>query len=90
MFDEFVLAANVDQLAEAQLSNYSTKFTACCGNTMGGRTITGGEGFSRHNESGCVGTKVLEEIGKAIEEDEYIFRRRVLIKLVISKAFEKE
>lgn len=57
---------------------------------MGSRTVTGGEGLSRYNECRCVRTKVLEEIGKAVEENESVCASCRGGKLVISKAFGKK
>lgn len=42
---------------------------------MGGRTITSGEGLSRNNESGGIRTKVLEEVGETVEENESVRAR---------------
>jgi hypothetical protein len=52
-----------------------------------GRTVAGGEGLSGHNEGRRVRTKVLEEVGKAVEENESICASCRGSKLVISEAF---
>lgn len=56
---------------------------------MCGRTIASGEGLSGHDEGGCVRTKVLEEIGKTVEENESICASCCSSKLVIRKAFRR-
>lgn len=57
---------------------------------MCGGTVAGGEGLSGHNEGRRIRTKVLEEVGKAIEENESICSGCRGSKLVVSETFGKE
>lgn len=56
---------------------------------MCGRTVTSGEGLSRDNKGRCVWAEVLEEVGKAVKENESVSASGRGIQLVISETFGK-
>lgn len=70
---ECVGSSDIWKLGETDLGDDSTKFTGSSRNTVSGGTISGGEDLSRNNKGGGVGSKVLEEVGKAVKEDECLF-----------------
>lgn len=75
VLDELVLAADVDELTKAKLGNDGAELSGRGGDTVCGRAVTGGEGFTGNDEGRRVGPKVLEEIGEAVEEHEYVGAR---------------
>lgn len=86
MGDEFVGAANIDHLGEADLRDDGAELPAGGRDTVGGGAVASGENFPRNNECGGIGTKVLEKVGQAVQEDEGVlaaFRRK---ELVVSEA----
>lgn len=59
-------------LAKHKLCNDCAERAACCRNTVCGGTVTGGEHFSRDDERGCVRTKIIEEVGEAVQENKSV------------------
>lgn len=53
---------------------------------MSSRTISGWEDFSGNDESGNVGTKVLEKVGKTVEEYKSLFASGCVIEFIESEA----
>lgn len=86
MLHEFVRAADVLELTEADLRDDGAELAAGGGDTVRGRAVAGGENFPRDNEGGGVGAEVLEEIGEAVEEDEGFGVARSRGQLVVSEA----
>ena len=81
----------VQQLvAKRKLCNNCTNLAACCGNTMCGGAVTGGEGFSRDDKRGRVWAKVLKKIGKAIQEDKSVLARACGIEGSVGKGYRSE
>ena len=70
MLHEFAGTSDVHHLGETDLSNDSTEFAACRGNTVGSGAVTSGESFTGDNEGRRVRTEVLEEVGQTVQEDE--------------------
>lgn len=70
MLDKFVGSTDILKLAEPNLSDDSTEFSSRSGNTVRGRAVSCRENFARYHKRGGVWAKILEEIGKAIQEDE--------------------
>lgn len=85
MLDELVGTANIPETRETDLSNDGTELTACRGNTVRGRTVTSGERLTRDDEGSRVGPKVLEEVGKTVEEYEGFLGARSSSKFVVSE-----
>jgi hypothetical protein len=56
---------------------------------MSSRTIAGGERLSRNDEGSGIGSKVLEEIGEAIKNDEAFNRSWCGGELSIAKAYQR-
>ena len=56
---------------------------------MGGGTVSCWESLSRNNESRHVGPKVLEEVGKAVEDDEALGGSRILCKPVVCETYHR-
>lgn len=81
-------SAVVLELTESNLCDDSAKLSAGSRDTVGGRAIARGKNFARYHESCDVGTKVLEEIGEAVEENEGLSRRRSGGQLFVSEAFD--
>jgi len=52
---------------------------------MACRTITSGEDPPRNDESGRIGTEILEEVGQAVQEHKGLLGRRSRGKLVVSE-----
>lgn len=86
MFDKVILPADVLKLAEADLSDDGPKLSASRRYSVASRTIARRENFSGYYERSRVRTKVLEEIGQAVEEDEGFGGRRGGGELVIAEA----
>jgi hypothetical protein len=85
--DECVRSTNVPQTSESDLGDDCTKLATCSRYSMSSRSVTSGECFSGDDEGCCVGPEVLEEVGKAVEEDEG-FRGTVgFDEWVVGKAF---
>lgn len=85
VLDEFIRSTLVLEVNEANLCDDSTEFTRSSRDTMACWAIAGGEDFSRNNKGGSIGTKILEEVGQAIEEHKDLFSRRSRVELVVSK-----
>jgi len=64
------LGSRVSDGNESVASNNSAKFSSTGADTMRSRTISGGEDFSRDDESGGVGAKVEEELANGVERNE--------------------
>lgn len=88
MFHKLARPADIDQPREPNLGNNSTELPASSGDTMGRRPIPSWEGFTGDDESSRVGAKVLEEVGKAVQEDERLLGSSGGIQGVISKAYQ--
>ena len=69
MVDELASAANVDQLAEADLCDDSAQLTRRRRDTVRGGAVASGERFTRDDEGRRVRPEVLEEVRAAVEED---------------------
>lgn len=76
------------EFTEPNLGNDRAKLSASGRDTMGGRTIACRENFARYHECGHVRPKVLEEIGKTVEEDEALSGSRGGSQFVVSKALD--
>jgi len=61
---------SVSQGSDEGLSNDSTDFTRSSAHTMGGRTISGREYFTRNNECCGVWTEILEEIAETVKSEQ--------------------
>ena len=70
MVDELASAANVDQLAEADLRDDSAQLTRGSRDTVRGRAVASGERLTRDDEGRRVGAEVLEEVREAVEGHE--------------------
>jgi len=65
---ELASSTYILELTEADLGDDRAQFPAACGDTVRGGAITGRQDLSWDDESGGVGSKVLEEVGQAVEE----------------------
>lgn len=72
MWHEFVRAADVDKLSEADLGNDSPELASRSRDTVACRTVTSRESLSRNHESCGIRAKVLEEVGEAVQEDKCV------------------
>jgi len=70
MLHKLIGSTNVLELTEANLSDDGAELSTSSRDTMASRAVTSGENFARNYESCCIGTKILEEVGEAIEEYE--------------------
>jgi len=70
MSKEVIASVDVFEVRKPDLSNNGTQFAGGCRYAMCCRTVTSGEGFTRDNKSRGIGTKILEEVGNAVEEYE--------------------
>lgn len=70
MVDPSVLAANILKTGEPDLRDDGTELARGGGDTVARAAVAGGEDFAGDDESGGVGTEVLEEVGEAVQEDE--------------------
>ena len=86
VFHEFVRASDVNKLSKADLRNDSSELSRGSRYAVACRTVTSGESLSRNNESGGVGTEVLEEVGQAVQEDESVLARGAGIHGIISES----
>lgn len=68
--DKLVGSTDILELHKADLGDNSTKLTTGSRDTVSSRSITSREDFSWDDEGGGVGTKVLEEVGEAVKDDE--------------------
>ena len=85
MLDELVRAANVDELAEADLRDDGAELAARGRDTVRGGAVAGRERLARDDEGRRVGPEVLEEVREAVEEDECLLARAGRGKLVVSE-----
>ena len=85
MLDEFVSSTNVPQTSEANLCDDSTEFAGSSRDTMACWTIASREDFSGDDEGGGVGTKILEEVGQAVEEHKSLLGGWCRGELVVSE-----
>jgi len=90
VLDEFPGSTDILKLTEPDLGDNSTELAAPGGDTVAGRTITSGEGFSRDDESGCVGTEVEEEVAQAVKEHKGLFVGGCGCEFVKSEAHDNE
>lgn len=88
MLHKLVGPTNVYQLGKANLGDDGTELARGSWDTVCGGTVTSGEDFSRNNEGGNVGAKVLEIIGEAVKNDESFGSRWCGGKLVITESCE--
>ncbi len=65
MRQESVVSSDIDKTSETNLSDDGTEFTRGGRDTVTGRSVSSGEDLSGNDESGGVGTEVLEEVGHA-------------------------
>ncbi len=70
MLDEFVLATNVLQAGEADLSDNGSELATGSRDTVRRTSVTRREHLTRDDERGRVGAEVLEEVGQAVKEYE--------------------
>ena len=70
MLDKLVRAANVDELAEADLRDDGAELAARGGDTVRGGPVARRERLPRDDERRRVRPEVLEEVREAVEEDE--------------------
>ncbi len=68
MLHELASPTDILELTEPDLGDDCAQFAAAGGDTVRGGAISGGEDLSWDDESGGVGSKVLEEVGQAVEE----------------------
>ena len=68
MLHELASPTDILELTEPDLGDDRAQFAAAGGDTVRGGAIPGGEDLSWDDESGGVGSKVLEEVGQAVEE----------------------
>ena len=90
MSDESVGTTNVTKLSETDLGNDGSKFSGGGRDTVRGRTVTSGECLTGNDEGGCVGTKVLEEVGQTVKEDESLGSRLACNKLIVPETHADE
>jgi hypothetical protein len=64
--EEFPFTANIDQSGETDLSDDGSEFTARCADSVGGRSVSGGEDFAGDDEGSGVWSEVLEKVGHAV------------------------
>ena len=86
MLEELSGSANVLEFRETNLCHNSTELTARSRDTMGGRTITSREHFSRDDEGCSVGTEILEEVGKAVKYHESLCCCRGCRQLIVTES----
>ena len=89
MVDELASAANVDQLAEADLRDDSAQLTRGSRDTVRGRAVASGERLTRDDEGRGVRPEVLEEVREAVEEDERVARRLRRSELVVGETCQR-
>lgn len=90
MLQKFVGTTDVQKLTEADLRNDSSKFATGGRDTVSGWTISGWEYFSGNDESGNIGTKVLEEVCEAVEEYKSLCIVWSASKFIESEAWKKK
>ena len=90
MVDERVLAANVDELAEADLRDDSAEFAARGRDTVCGRAIACRERLPRDDKRGRIGPEILEEVREAVEEHERLPAAVRRGELVVCEAHDTE
>lgn len=66
MLHEFAFTTDILKLRETDLSHNGTKLAGSGRDTVGSGTVPGGENLTRDDEGCGIGTKVLEEVGKAV------------------------
>ena len=86
MLHELVRAANVDELAEADLRDNSAELAARCRDTVRGGAVARRERLTGDDERSRVGPEVLEEVGEAVEEDERLLATVGRGELVVGEA----
>ena len=89
MVQEFICPTKVQKLTEANLRNDSAKFATGGRDTVSGWMISGWEIFSRNDEGGNIGIKVLEEVGKTVKEYKSLGIVYSASKVIESKAWMK-
>ena len=86
VLDERVRAANVDELAEADLRDDSAELAARGRDTVRGGAVARRERLTGDDERGRVGPEVLEEVSEAVEEDERLLATVGRGELVVGEA----
>ena len=82
---ELVRTADILKLGETDLGNNSAELAAGSGDTVSGRAVASGESFSGNDEGGCIGAEVLEEVGKAVKDNEPLGSGRGSSEFVITE-----
>lgn len=90
MLHEMVRPTDVLQLRKADLGNNSAKLAAGSRDSMGSGAVSGGEDLARYHEGRCVGSKILEEIGEAVEHNEAFRSFRCLREPVEAKSWNTQ
>ena len=88
MLDELVRAANVDELAEADLRDDSAELAARGRDTVRGGAVARRERLPRDDERGRVRAEVLEEVREAVQEDKRLLSAFGLGELVVAEAHD--
>ncbi len=81
MLYEVVDATNIAHTRKSYLRNDGT----CSAYSMGRRAVSGGKDFPRDDERSRIRSKVLEEVGEAVQEDERLLSGLGLVHLLVSK-----
>jgi hypothetical protein len=87
---ELASPTDILELTEPDLGDDRAEFAAAGGDTVRGRAIPGGEDLSWDDESGGVGSKVLEEVGQAVEEYKCFGPRTGSSEFVVSETLRIE
>lgn len=70
VLDKLILASDILQTCESDLSDNGAQFTGCSRDTVSSGPVSRWEDFSGDNKGGRVGTEILEEVGETVEENE--------------------
>lgn len=87
MIQELISSSNINQLPKSDLRHDSAKLAAGGRYTVSRRSIAGRENLSRDHKRGRVGPKVLEEVGKTIQEHEGLGAGRRCDECVVAETF---
>ena len=88
--NELVRSVDIPETRKTDLGDDSTKLAARRRNTVASRPVTSREHLTRDNEGCRVRSKVLEEVGKTVEEDEGLGGGGGRDQLVIAEAHAAE
>lgn len=86
MLHPLIGPTNILQLRKTGLRDDGPELPAGSRDTMRRRAVTRRENFSRYDKGCDIWSKVLEEIGEAVEEEEGLARGYSLRELVVAKA----